>query len=171
MKVFQHILNNPKRTGKDLLLIVSCMLYVWGVILLPSNELRILFVVGSVVALLNIVLQRKIKKYKAEAKAMREMLSLSFVADTWDIVTDPGFDTNYRKLKIPKPRPLNIQTDIIDKESELSFGHRGDDGYASVYKNGKELCRVFVFTEEQMRKIEKIRDEVYEELRTKENET
>lgn len=67
-----------------------------------------------------------------------------------------------KKIETAPKEQLNIPAVIhsAENDGELTFGERGEDGFAPVYNNGKQTCRVYLWTEEQINELERIKDEL-----------
>jgi hypothetical protein len=72
-----------------------------------------------------------------------------------------------KKIEVAPTEQLNIPAVICGAEDEpvITFGERGEDGFAPVYNNGKQTCRVYLWTEGQINEIERIKDELRKEGR------
>ena len=72
-----------------------------------------------------------------------------------------------KQVEVAQTKQLNIP-DVIhsaENDGELTFGERGEDGFAPVYLDGKQTCRVYLWTKEQINEIERIKDELRKEGR------
>lgn len=50
---------------------------------------------------------------------------------------------------------------MVNKDKkEVSFGERESDGYAKVFVDGKDICKIYVLTKEQVNEIERLKSEM-----------
>lgn len=50
------------------------------------------------------------------------------------------------------------------EDKKISFGRREEDGTAKVLINDKEVCKIYVLSEDQVKEIEKIKLEMNQSL-------